>query len=103
MSRGELWAGVRAAAVYLSNPPGWIPAWATLAFVMALGWGIQTAALATDVDLQRLAAAQSAYNVTVEMYKVTLATWLGYRGLGSIVEAIGAVRELRRASQPPTA
>lgn len=98
MSRAELRAGAVAFAAYLANPPGWIPAWATLAFLIATGWRLQLAALSADVALERVTAALAFFKEAREMYVTTLSVWLGYRGVGGIVEAFKAVLEARAAA-----
>lgn len=82
-------------AAFALNPPGWIPAWISLAFVLASGWMLQAAALSSAIELARVTLALEIYKVSKEMYVTTLSIWLGYRGLGGIVEAFRAVRELR--------
>lgn len=97
MSRGEIKTAVGTFFAFILSPPGWIPAWATLALIAVFGWRIQVATLDGSLALDRIAAAQATYTTTVEMYKATLTVWLGYRGIGGLVEAIQSVMALRAA------
>lgn len=101
MSRAELKRALLVAGAFIFNPPGWIPAWTTLAFVVTCGWLLQAAALSPSIDIARVQAATEIYRKTVDMYVTTLSVWLGYRGIGGIVEAARAVYELRAQKGTP--
>lgn len=56
------------------DPPGWVPAWALTAALVYLAVNA-----ASVNDPQRL----EVLRVVADTYKVVLAIWLGYKGLGA--------------------
>lgn len=59
----------------LLDPPGWVPAWALTGMILYLAHGAAAAA-----EPQRL----ESLRVLTDTYKVTLAIWLSYKGIGTL-------------------
>ena len=106
MSRAELKAAGVAFVAFVTDPPGWIPAWILTAHCILLQHAVAAAALYTNLELARLEFALKVVSVQADVYKTVLGLWLGYKGIGGIVSATRAVLELRamtRAAKEPSA
>lgn len=99
MSREEVRSALGAFAIFALSPPGWIPAWGTLIFTLIIGWDIQAAALHSEIEIARIQLSLEVYKVTKDLQVASLAVWLGYRGIGGIIEAFRAVFELRKEKE----
>lgn len=78
-----------AIAAFVTDPPGWIPAWALTATFLWLCWRAQQSP-------EALAAAQLAADVL----KVTLATWLGYKGWRALPDLVAAWKGRQAGGEP---
>jgi len=70
-----------AVVAFLTDPPGWIPAWATTAAVLWIALRAWTAENALQV-----------LGVLADMLKVTLAIWLGYKGWRALPDLLDSIR-----------
>jgi len=79
-----------AVLAFLTDPPGWIPAWATTAAVLVIALRAATGEQSIEV-----------LRALIDMFKGTLAIWLGYRGWRSLPDVLDALRGPRAEKGAP--